>query len=276
MARRPRASTETGWYHAMNRGSDRRDVFFGDADRVDFGVVLGAAHQQTGVEVHAYCLMPNHFHLILHANGDDDLSLFMHHLGTTYTRHLNDRHGRDGPIFRGRFHSVPITSDAQLTVTLRYVHLNPMSLDDVTDIDLYRWSSHRTYLGHRVAPWWLTVSTLREYFCDLDDYRQFVRAGPGGSTVHPTTLEHLVRVAVGERELDRRSRPGLIRMVTLVVIDRHPAWCQVLADSVHATTPGALRAARSRARQEFARDPEVQALVATVERFLGAPVTFGV
>jgi putative transposase len=70
-------------------------------------------------------------------------------LGAVCTRHANDRIGRDGPLFRGRFHSILIVSDAQLVASVRSVHRNALDLDGVADVLLYRWSSHRSYLGHR-------------------------------------------------------------------------------------------------------------------------------
>ncbi len=271
MPRRPRVLTETGWYHAMNRGVDRCDVFFDDADRRDFGMALGAAHEWTSVEVHAYCLMPNHFHLILRAVYGTDLSRFMHHLGTSYTRRLNDRQRRDGPIFRGRFHSVPITSDAQLMVALRYVHLNPVALTGVNDLDLYRWSSHRTYLGHRAAPAWLTIRTLREYFTDVDDYQRFIHADAAEPSFDAASVAQLVELAVGETDLDPRSRRALIRTVMFALIDRFPDAQAALTDELGASSPGALRMARLRARKRFATDRQLRALVARIEPLLVTP-----
>ena len=80
-------------------------MFFADEDRIEFGRVLGEIHERFGVETLAYCLVPNHYHLLLRC-PDGGLSAAMQHLGSTFTRRMNDRAGRDGPLFRGRFHAI--------------------------------------------------------------------------------------------------------------------------------------------------------------------------
>jgi REP element-mobilizing transposase RayT len=83
----------------MNRGVNREPTFFADVDRRQFGHRLADIHERFGVETLAYCLMDNHYHLLLRAR-DGGLSRAMHHLGLVYTRRTNDRLGRDGPLFR--------------------------------------------------------------------------------------------------------------------------------------------------------------------------------
>ena len=135
----------------MNRGVDRQPVFFNDADRLDFGRQLAWIHESTGGTVLAYCLMGNHYHLLLDM-PDGTLSEAMHHLGSVYTRHVNDRLGRDGPLFRGRFHSIPVEDDAYLLTAVRYIHRNPIGLPGVSGPADHRWSSYRTYLGSAAHP----------------------------------------------------------------------------------------------------------------------------
>jgi REP element-mobilizing transposase RayT len=113
MGRQPRTDVEGGIHHVMNRGVDHQQIFFADADRVEFGRLLGEIHTKWGVETLAYCLMDNHYHLILHT-PDGGLSEAMQYLGVVYTRHTNDRVGRDGPICRGRFASMLVTTDSYL------------------------------------------------------------------------------------------------------------------------------------------------------------------
>ena len=128
----------------MNRGAARQAVFHSATDGRTFEGLLGRAARRFGVEVHAYCLMTNHFHLLLHC-PDGGVSDFMQFLGASYTRHLNDRLGRDGPIFRGRFRSLLIDSDRYLAAVGRYIHRNPLDIGPDTDLAQYRWSSFRHY-----------------------------------------------------------------------------------------------------------------------------------
>ncbi|MFP5487465.1 MAG: transposase, partial [Acidimicrobiia bacterium] len=92
-----------------NRGARRQVIFHDDDQRRLFGGLIGDAHERFGVGVIAYCLMDNHFHLVLDA-PDGGMSEFMHRIGSAFARHVNDELGTDGPLFRGRFHSRPITS----------------------------------------------------------------------------------------------------------------------------------------------------------------------
>ena len=159
MGRRPRHDHPGATHHVMNRGVDRAAIFYDDADRVEFGRRLSEIHERFGTEVVAYCLMPNHYHLLVHT-PDGHLGTAMHHLSLTYTRHTNDRVGRDGPIFRGRYHSIPVSTDAYLIAATRYIHRNPLALVGIDDPADYRWSSYRSYLGLRRSPEFLKTEMV--------------------------------------------------------------------------------------------------------------------
>ncbi|NND75914.1 MAG: hypothetical protein HKN44_12990 [Ilumatobacter sp.] len=165
MSRPPRPDPIDGWHHVMNRGVDRQRVFFDDSDRVDFLRLLGVAHERHGIETHGYCLMGNHFHLLLRCPSGQ-LSEGMKGLTSTYTRHVNDRVGRDGPLFRGRFRSRLILEPADIVGVVRYIHRNPLDIVGVDRCDRYRWSSHRDYLGHRDAKSWLRTAEILGFFND--------------------------------------------------------------------------------------------------------------
>ena len=165
MPRSLRLDPLDGLHHITNRGVDRQSVFFGDADRVEFGRLRGEICETFEVEVLAYCLMDNHFHLLLRCpNGG--LSDAMQRLGSVYTRHVNDRVGRDGTLFRGRFHSRLLGDVRYLANVVRYIHRNALDIPGVQTVDGYRWSSHRTYLGHRRRPSWLVTDHVMAWFED--------------------------------------------------------------------------------------------------------------
>ena len=118
MGRQTRTDRQDGWHHVVNRGVARMATFHDDADRVEFGRLLAVGHDRFGVEVHAYCLMTNHFHLVLHC-PDGGLSEYMQLLTSVHARHVNDRAGRDGPLYRGRFASRHIRDGRYLRNAVR-------------------------------------------------------------------------------------------------------------------------------------------------------------
>jgi REP element-mobilizing transposase RayT len=261
MGRARRIDVEDGWYHVMNRGVARQETFLGDEDRVEFGRLLGVGHERFGVDVHAYCLMPNHYHLLLHCPAAG-LSGFMHQLGSVYTRHVNDRVGRDGPLFRGRFHSLPIAGDRQLLATVRYIHRNALDLAGVTSAADYRWSSHRAYLGHRRPAAWLRTEDVLGHFADVGAFSDFVETtGAVRSRPFPAlesnTLASVIDLVLDEvtASSDRAPR-GITRTVMLVIAERlsGPAADEVLASLGFANADAQLAALR-RARRRVASDP---------------------
>ena len=117
----------------MNRGANRSSIFFDDNDRIEVGQRLAEIHERFEIEVRAYCLMANHFHLLLHCpNGG--LSPAMQRFSSLFTRHVNDRHGRDGSIFRGRFHSRVIAEETYLLNADRLGGFDPATVADVLEI----------------------------------------------------------------------------------------------------------------------------------------------
>ncbi|HMJ75655.1 MAG TPA: transposase [Iamia sp.] len=135
----------------MNRGVDHQPIFFADADRLELGRRLADIHDRFEVATLAYCLMTNHVHLVLRA-PPGVLPEAMHHLTSTYSRRVNARLGRDGPLFRGRYHSIPVESEDYLLWVTRYVHRNPLDIVGVRSPRDHRWSSYRAYLGLRPSP----------------------------------------------------------------------------------------------------------------------------
>ena len=154
MARPLRIEFEGAWYHVMNRGAGQREIFASDEQRQGFLDLLGDARERFGVETHAFCLMGNHYHLLLHT-PQANLSRAMRHIDGVYTQRYNRAVGSDGPLFRGRFRSIVVDADAYLLAVSRYIHRNPAAAGLVAEPIDYPWSSYPAYVGRAAAPPWL-------------------------------------------------------------------------------------------------------------------------
>jgi len=173
MGRGARQDIEGAWHHVVNRGADRGRIFFSRNDGLAFEHLLAEGAEVLGVEVHAYCLMPNHFHLLLHC-PQGGLSKYMQRLGSKYSRRINARLDGEGSIFRSRFGSTLLDSPIYLAQAGRYIHRNPLELSPPVDPICYRWSSLRFYAGFEVPPPWLHTSRLVN-LC-AGDYLDYVAA----------------------------------------------------------------------------------------------------
>ena len=150
------------------------------------------------MEVHAHCEMTNHFHL-LGRSTHGEISSAMHRLASEYARWYNERHNRTGPLFTGRFVSVPIASDDQLLVTARYIHRNPLAKVSHERLISYPWSSYPVYAGRSDRPDWLRTDVIAAVAeMDRDALRSFVeRDVPsdlpvGAANYGPVSLAQLV------------------------------------------------------------------------------------
>jgi REP element-mobilizing transposase RayT len=147
MSRQPRRLSESGIHHVMLRGINRDAIFLEDDDRVQFLRCLSATKELSGCQVLAYCLMPNHVHLVLRTAGEP-LSVVLKRLGVRYAGWFNHKYGRVGHLFQDRFRSKPVEDDGYLATVLRYVWNNPVEAGLVERPEDYPWSS-RHLLGQR-------------------------------------------------------------------------------------------------------------------------------
>ncbi len=175
MARQARLFADGNWHHVFNRGARRWPIYQSDGDRRTFLRLVAEVVEGYRIEIHAFCQMGNHYHFIVRA-PIDQLSSGMGFLSQMYTQQFNHHHGVDGPLFRGRFGSVPIVDDRQLLTTVRYVARNPLDLAPSLDLDDYRWSSHQSYLGLRQSPAWLSTSRVLKMAGGPSGYRKLVEA----------------------------------------------------------------------------------------------------
>lgn len=133
-------------YHVINRGNGRQEVFHKDEDFRAFTDLLGAAKEKYPVKLLSYCLMSNHFHLLLSPDKADDLSKFMQWLMTSHVRRYHSHYRTNGHVWQGRFKSFIVEHDRQLLTVVRYIEGNPLRKGLVESANEWFWSSH----GERV------------------------------------------------------------------------------------------------------------------------------
>lgn len=269
MGRSPRYDSDGAWHHLMNRGADRQDIYSTDDDRCFFEYQMGDLVRRGLFEIHAYALMDNHFH-VLGRSPNGALSVAMHRLGCEYARWYNHRHDRDGPLFRNRFVSVPVTDDAQLVVASRYVHRNPLAIVPSGSLVAYRWSSLGVYLGRREGPDWLERNVLDGLIGDADAHRALVESS------HPSDVEHdrwapfRLAIEVGDVERavttvtgsDLRAlvegsprRSDALTLLLVVAVELRVSTAERLAARYRLPSASAVRTAARRGRVWIADDP---------------------
>lgn len=165
MARPRREFVAGGIYHVYARGSNRQAIFAFDSDRIDFLHCLDRVVRRSEISCLAYCLMANHYHLVLQTR-DGQLSRAMQALNGGYANRFNHRYDRDAHLFKNRFGAVWQKTDSQLHWTLRYTVMNPVDKGLCSGPDEWRWSSYRASAGLEPAPALLDVGRLWSYFAD--------------------------------------------------------------------------------------------------------------
>lgn len=187
-------------YHVYNRGVDKRIIFTDDRDYAVFlsflkyallsdeelahhEVVDGGLISQAdrfnlrrqglhgAVELVSFCLMPNHYHLLLYQTEIDGITRLMRSIGTGYVAYFNKRHKRVGSLYQGRYKAGPITSQGYWDHISRYIHLNPVDLGE--DYTLYKYSSYRNFIGKAEAEW-LKPGLVMDSFGSANEYVKFV------------------------------------------------------------------------------------------------------
>ena len=141
MPRTARASVGGMWYHALNRGNRREAVFHKPDDYDAFVEAMIDARARLPIDLLGYCLMPNHFHLLLRTNHDGDLGRFMQWLLTAHARRYHRQYGTSGHVWQGRFKAFPVQDDDHLVTTLRYVERNALRAELVSRAEDWKWSS---------------------------------------------------------------------------------------------------------------------------------------
>ncbi|OGE33527.1 hypothetical protein A3J19_04510 [Candidatus Daviesbacteria bacterium RIFCSPLOWO2_02_FULL_41_8] len=193
------------FYHVVNRGVEKRITFLDKRDYQRFletieyyrlekpptrfsfrnrpKIFKKDSSNEVLVEIICFCLMPNHFHLLLKQVQENGISIFLSKLTNSYTKYFNTRHKRVGPLFQGSFKAVRIEDDEQLTHTSRYIHLNPLIDYLVKDLKSYKYSSYPQFLGlkdgfcktHCILDHFSLPSTYEKFVLDQEEYGRIIK-----------------------------------------------------------------------------------------------------
>jgi putative transposase len=181
MARPLRIEYSEAIYHITSRGNARKKIYSDDEDRENFFVVLGTVVKKYNWLCHAYCLMDNHYHLLVET-PDANLSKGMRQLNGVYTQLYNRRHRRPGHLFQGRYRAILVDKDNYLLELCRYVVLNPVRAKLVELPEHWKWSSYAATVGLKKVPEYLSVDWILGVFgtdrkTAQRQYRKFVKEG---------------------------------------------------------------------------------------------------
>ena len=173
MARACRIEYEGALYHVLSRGNEGRAIVTDDEDRQLFLDTLAQMSQRFEVEIFAYVLMDNHYHLLCRTPRAN-LSKSMQWFGAAYTNRFNVRHNRSGHLFQGRFKNMLIENDAYLLQLSYYIHRNPLRARMVRRLASYKWSSYRAYAYGKHTVKWLNTDVILSHFHNAEDpYRAY-------------------------------------------------------------------------------------------------------
>jgi putative transposase len=181
MARPLRLEFHGALYHVTSRGDGQEAIFLDDEDRTENLGVLGEVVSRFNWVIHAYCLMGNHYHLLVET-PDGNLALGMRHYNGVYTQRFNRRHGRVGHVFQGRYKAIIVQKESYLLELARYIVLNPVRAAMVRDAGDWPWSSYRATAGLAEAPSWLSTDWILSAFGHrkrqaMQHYQRFVKEG---------------------------------------------------------------------------------------------------
>ena len=174
------------YYHVYNRGNNRQLIFLERENYLYFLRQLQARLISKGVDIVAYCLMPNQYHLLVYLQTDD-FSKLMQAFSLCYTKAINKRHNQSGSLFQGHFNAVRVNSDEYLLTLTRYIHLNPVRANLVDKAEDWDFSSYQEYIQLRQGnlP---SQNEMRSLLNDIEDYRFFVEDG----TISEKLIQHLI------------------------------------------------------------------------------------
>ncbi len=220
MGRQLRIEYPNAYYHVTARGNERKEIFKSDRDRQKFLEYLESAVTRYCAVIHSWCLMSNHYHLLVET-PEGNLSQVMQHINGAYTNYFNVKRKRSGHLFQGRYKAILVDADHYALELTRYIHLNPVRVGLVDAPGKYRWSSYQEYTGNREAATWLKRDFILGFFVNgkaqgAEKYRLFVEEALGkeqksplmdsiASTIlgHPEFVESIQAQYVDQIKADR-------------------------------------------------------------------------
>jgi REP element-mobilizing transposase RayT len=146
MPRKPRKLSNSGVYHVMIRGNEKKDIFIDHSDKNKIVRVLKSVNTKKSYSLYAYCIMNNHAHFVI-KELNEDISNIMKRINTSYATYYNRKYNRVGHVFQDRFKSEPVEDERYLLQVIRYVHNNPVKAEIVAEPENYPWSSYSQYIA---------------------------------------------------------------------------------------------------------------------------------
>jgi putative transposase len=212
MPRTARASRGNWCYHVLNRGNGRAEVFHKEEDYAAFVRLFEPACERLPMRLVGWCLMPNHFHLVLWPHGDGDLGRWMQWLLTSHVRRYHRHYHGSGHVWQGRFKAFPIQRDEHFLTVLRYIERNPLRSGLVERAEDWQWSSLRCRLPKADCPWlgaspvalptnWLSIVNRAQSEAEIEAVRRSIARGA------PFGTESWVKIAAKRLALQATIRP---------------------------------------------------------------------
>jgi putative transposase len=202
MARQARLSLAGHTYHLIQRGNNRQAIFDGDASRKHMLALLLEASREHAVAIHSYVLMDNHVHLLLTPSTAEGMPKMMQQVGRTYVRHFNDRIGRSGTLFEGRYRSALVQTERYLLACMVYIDLNPVRAGMCMHPKDFAWSSYAHYAGLRadklITPHAQMFQLGNTPFAREQAYLQLIDAGLSQTELSKITQTTLSNHGLGD------------------------------------------------------------------------------
>lgn len=211
MTRTAREKSETGIYHIMLRGIDKRNIFVDDSDYEKFIEYIKKAKEKTGLIVYAYCLMTNHVHMLLKTETEE-IGDVIRRINVGYAQYHNIKTGRTGHLFHNRFKSEPVNTDTYFLTVLRYIHQNPLKAGTVERIEDYKWSSYNAYIKKGKL---IDTTFALDYFTDMQEFIEYM-----SETNEDKCIEYNPKKRYTDEEL-KITISSLVEIATLNTLDRN-------------------------------------------------------
>ena len=264
MARPLRIEYPGAFYHVISRGNAGDPIYKTRQEREKFIEYLAAAVERFGIRIHTYCLMTNHYHLLLET-PEPNLSRAIQWLNVCYATYFNYKRNRRGHLFYGRFKSILVEADGYLKHLSRYIHLNPLRAKMVEAAADYEWSSYPAFIGNIAAPGWLSVRRILVQFGGKHEiaqrkYRQYVEGvdiktleNPANKIVSGLILGDDAFVASIKTSFlsDRSSEPDLPQLKELIPRCSLDRIIEIVAAAFNSTAEQILEKGR---KNNLARD----------------------